>query len=186
MPSTKRGWIGSLVTCVIPLGVGIGAVLGAYATRAIDWRGLCAVDVLPALLAPLVRVWVPESPRWLLRQGRVEEARESLAWALQVDPQSLPLPMAEPQPAPKTNWFDLSGYPRSLAVSWIGNVGANRRLRHRVVVERESRIKDLVPMHFLKSAGNPATDVPDPCRPLSSTFQSRGSVGQTKSRPLKP
>ena len=29
MPSSKRGWVGGLVTCVIPLGVGLGAVLGA-------------------------------------------------------------------------------------------------------------------------------------------------------------
>src|SRR5438552_3333505 len=122
MPSSKRGWVGGLVTCVIPLGVGIGAVLGAYATPAIGWRGLFAVGVLPALLVLLVRVWVPESPRWLVRQGRTEEARKSLAWALQVDPQSLPLPT--PQPVVKTNWFDLFRYPRSLAVSWLGNAGA--------------------------------------------------------------
>jgi MFS transporter, putative metabolite:H+ symporter len=122
MPSSKRGWVGGLVTCVIPLGVGIGAVLGAYATPAIGWRGLFAIGVLPALLVLLVRVWVPESPRWLVRQGRREEARESLAWALQVDPQSLPLP--KPQPVVKTNWFDLFRYPRSLAVSWLGNAGA--------------------------------------------------------------
>src|ERR1700710_3313638 len=29
MPSSKRGWGGGVVTCVIPLGVGLGAVLGA-------------------------------------------------------------------------------------------------------------------------------------------------------------
>ena len=124
MPSSKRGWAGGLVTCVIPLGVGIGAVLGAYATPAIGWRGLFAVGVLPALLVLLVRVWVPESPRWLMRQGRTEEARKSLAWAMQVDPQSLPLPSAERQPVQKSNWFDLFRYPRSLAVSWLGNAGA--------------------------------------------------------------
>ena len=27
MPTSKRGWVGGLVTCVIPLGVGLGAVL---------------------------------------------------------------------------------------------------------------------------------------------------------------
>ena len=39
MPSSKRGWVGGLVTCVIPLGVGLGAVLGAFMGND-QWR-LC-------------------------------------------------------------------------------------------------------------------------------------------------
>ncbi|HMK78712.1 MAG TPA: MFS transporter [Xanthobacteraceae bacterium] len=124
MPSSRRGWVGGLVTCVIPLGVGIGAVLGAYATPAVGWRGLFAIGVLPALLVLLVRVWVPESPRWLVRQGRPEDARKSLAWALQVEPERLPLPSADQAAVVKANWFELFRYPRSLAVSWLGNAGA--------------------------------------------------------------
>src|SRR5216684_3280024 len=93
MPSSKRGWVGGIVTCVIPLGVGLGAVMGALLGSG-DWRLLFAIGVLPALLVLLVRLWVPESPRWLCRQGRYEEARQSLAWALQMEPSTLPLPTA--------------------------------------------------------------------------------------------
>jgi len=53
---------------------------------------LFAIGVLPALLVLVVRLWVPESPRWLCRQGRYEAARNSLAWALQMEPSTLPLP----------------------------------------------------------------------------------------------
>src|SRR5207244_3377082 len=67
MPSSKRGWVGGIVTCVIPLGVGLGAVMGALVGSG-QWRLLFAVGVLPALLVLLVRLWVPESPRWLCRQ----------------------------------------------------------------------------------------------------------------------
>jgi len=123
MPSSKRGWIGGLVTCVIPIGVGLGAVLGAF-LGADQWRLLFAIGVLPALVVLLVRLWVPESPHWLARQGRLEEARKSLAWALQVDPNTLPLPRPEETKVVKTNWFDLFKYPRSLLVSWLGNAGA--------------------------------------------------------------
>jgi putative MFS transporter len=124
MPSSKRGWIGGLVTCVIPLGTGLGAVLGASVGNG-DWRLLFAIGVLPAILVLLVRLWVPESPRWLCRQGRYEEARTSLAWALQMDPSALPLPTAaDAGPVIKSNWLDLFKYPRSLLVSWLGNAGA--------------------------------------------------------------
>ena len=124
MPSSKRGWTGGLVTCVIPLGVGLGAVLGS-AVGSDEWRLLFAVGVLPSLLVLLVRIWVPESPRWLCRQGRYEDARRSLAWALQVKPESLPLPTAaDAGPIKQSNWLDLFKYPRSLLVSWLGNAGA--------------------------------------------------------------
>ncbi|MFO1160790.1 MAG: MFS transporter [Reyranellaceae bacterium] len=124
MPSRKRGWVGGLVTCVIPLGVGLGGVLGAF-MGASEWRLLFLIGLAPSLIVLLVRLWVPESPRWLVRQGRYEEARKSLAWALQVDPQTLPMPTAKTLGEPmKTNWFDLFKYPRSLLVSWLGNAGA--------------------------------------------------------------
>src|SRR5436305_3880752 len=124
MPSSKRGWVGGIVTCVIPLGVGLGAVLGAYMGND-QWRLLFAIGVLPALLVLLVRLWVPESPRWLCRQGRYEEARKSLAWALQMEPSELPLPTAaDAGPVRVSNWLDLFKYPRSLIVSWLGNAGA--------------------------------------------------------------
>jgi putative MFS transporter len=102
------------------LGAILGAVMGSD-----QWRLLFAIGVLPSLLVLLVRLWVPESPRWLCRQGRYEEARKSLAWALQVEPSSLPLPSAaDAGPMVRTRWLDLFRYPRSLIVSWLGNAGA--------------------------------------------------------------
>src|SRR5262252_2191380 len=124
MPSSRRGFVGGLVTCVIPLGVGIGAVLGAFMGTD-QWRLLFAIGVLPSLLVLLVRILVPESPRWLCRQGRYEEARKSLAWALQVEASTLPMPTAaDAGPVITSNWLDLFKYPRSLLVSWLGNAGA--------------------------------------------------------------
>ena len=54
-----------------------------------------------------------ESPHWLMRMGRPEEARRSIAWALQVDPESIPLPTASPV-VEHTRWIELFKYPRSL------------------------------------------------------------------------
>ena len=86
VPTSKRGFVGGLVTSCLPFGGMIGAVLGCIFAPVIGWRGLFVVGLMPALITLLIRAWVPESPRWLIRMGRLEEARRSLAWALQKDP----------------------------------------------------------------------------------------------------
>jgi MFS transporter, putative metabolite:H+ symporter len=79
----------------------------------------------------MIRYWVPESPRWLMRMGQMEEARKSLAWALQVDPKEIELPTSLPEPE-KTSWRELFNYPRSMmaaclvALSQTGGVGILR------------------------------------------------------------
>ncbi len=124
VPASKRGMVGGLVTASVPVGVLLGAALGAFATPYVGWRGLFAIGVLPGLLTLLIRVWVPESPRWLIQMGRVEDARKSLAWALEMDPANLPLSAPEVQTQQKLRASDIFKYPRSLAVSWITNLGA--------------------------------------------------------------
>jgi DNA-binding transcriptional MocR family regulator/MFS family permease len=123
MPARMRGFVGGMVTVFIPLGVMIASSFAAFATGMIGWRGLFLVGLIPALFTLVVRAWVPESPHWLARRGRATEARASLAWALKVPPESLPLPAAEtaePHPA----WRELFRYPRSMAVAFLASLGA--------------------------------------------------------------
>jgi putative MFS transporter len=124
VPARKRGMVGGLVTAAIPIGTLLGAVLGAYAAPYVGWRGLFAFGMVPGLLALLIRAWVPESPRWLLQMGRIEEARKSLAWALEMDPNDLPAGAPEGQKQPISRLSDIFRYPRSLVVSWFTNLGA--------------------------------------------------------------
>jgi putative MFS transporter len=124
MPARKRGFIGGFVTAFVPVGTMLGAIMGAYLALEIGWRGLFALGLLPALLTLLVRAWVPESPRWLMRVGREAEARKSLAWALEIDSAQLPPATAAERTIDQRPWSDLFRYPRSLAVSWLGNLGA--------------------------------------------------------------
>ena len=56
--------------------------------------------------------------------GRMEEARQSLAWALEMNPADLPVSAPEEQKQPVSRLSDIFRYPRSLAVSWITNLGA--------------------------------------------------------------
>jgi MFS transporter, putative metabolite:H+ symporter len=124
VPASKRGMVGGLVTAAVPIGVLMGAALGAYATPYVGWRGLFAIGMVPGLLTLLIRAWVPESPRWLIQMGRMEEARNSLAWALEMRPIDLPMSAPEGQKLPMSKLSDIFRYPRSLAVSWIANLGA--------------------------------------------------------------
>jgi putative MFS transporter len=123
VPARMRGFVGGLVTVFIPLGVMIASSFAAFTTDSIGWRGLFLVGVVPAAFTLVVRAWVPESPHWLIGQGRAEEARKSLAWALRVAPSDLPTP----EQAPKQDtapWSDLLLYPKSLAVSFMASIGA--------------------------------------------------------------
>jgi putative MFS transporter len=88
----------------------------------IGWRGLFVVGLLPAFMTLLIRAWVPESPRWLMRMGRMEEARQSLAWALEMDPARIQLPATIPEPQP-TRWRELFRHPRSMILSTLTSLG---------------------------------------------------------------
>jgi putative MFS transporter len=124
MPSSKRGLVGGLVTASIPLGLGLGAVLGSLLGPHLGWRGLFAVGGLPVLMIYPIRAWVPESPHWLIRMGKFGEARESVAWALQRDIGDAPPPDANVSAQLPAKWSELFQYPRSVAVSCIGNLAA--------------------------------------------------------------
>ena len=118
MPASKRGWISGLSIGLLPLGPLLAAALSAYLGDVIGWRGLFACGLVPALMAFVIRLWVPELPRWLFGQGRLEEARRSLAWALQIDPQEIALPTSLPEQR-KAAWRELFKYPRSVAAACL-------------------------------------------------------------------
>jgi MFS transporter, putative metabolite:H+ symporter len=130
VPACKRGWVSVLTTTLLPAGNILGAVSGAFLAPIIGWRGLFLVGLVPALLVLMIRYWVPESPRFLMRMGRHEEARKSLAWALQCDPNEIELPTSLSEvEVEKTSWRELFKYPRSMtaaclvALSQTGGVG---------------------------------------------------------------
>jgi MFS transporter, putative metabolite:H+ symporter len=114
IPSHKRGWVSALVTTLLPAGSLLAGIIAATLLPVIGWRGLFLVGLSPLVLVFMIRYWVPESPRWLMRMGRMEEARKALAWALMIDPNEIALPAALPN-VEKTRWIELFKYPRLVA-----------------------------------------------------------------------
>ena len=118
IPGSKRGWVSALVYTLLPAGNLLGGLSGWLLAPVIGWRGLFLIGLAPIVLVLMVRYWVPESPRWLIRMGRFEDARKSLAWALQIDPKEIELPAA-PAEAERTKWRELFKYPRSVAAGCL-------------------------------------------------------------------
>jgi MFS transporter, putative metabolite:H+ symporter len=118
VPASKRGWVTGITTSLLPAGLLLGGLVGKYLAHDIGWRGVALVGLIPAALSLLVRAWVPESPHWLIRRGRHEEARKSIAWALMVDPATIQLPATAPE-VERTRWRELFKYPRSLVAGCL-------------------------------------------------------------------
>lgn len=83
-PPRIRGMLVALQQLAIVLGV-LGAffsnslVLHTSLGDAAKWRWMFAIGAFPAVVFLLLILPVPESPRWLTKQGFVEKAREILA-----------------------------------------------------------------------------------------------------------
>ena len=86
VPTRQRGLLAGLGSVFIPLGLFLGS-LGQRAMHD-NWRGLIALGAIPILLLAWIRI-VPESPRYLLSQGRERESRKSIAWALELSPDAV-------------------------------------------------------------------------------------------------
>lgn len=118
VPAYKRGWVSALITTLLPGGSLLAGLIAAWLLPIIGWRYLFLVGLAPIVLVFMIRLWVPESPRWLIRMGRHEEARRSLAWALMIDPREIELP-ATVAPAEQTRWLELFKYPKLVAAGCL-------------------------------------------------------------------
>ncbi|KAK5836979.1 hypothetical protein PVK06_012785 [Gossypium arboreum] len=80
-PTVDRGCLTSFPEIFINLGILLGYVSN-YAFSGlsvhINWRVMLAVGILPSVFIGFALFIIPESPRWLVMQNRVEDARSVL------------------------------------------------------------------------------------------------------------
>ena len=127
IPGYKRGWVSALVTTMLPAGGMLAGFAAWLLLPLVGWRGLFLVGLVPLVLVFMIRYWVPESPRWLTRMGRMEEARKSLA--LGADDRS-----ARDRTAGDPTRGGQDSVDRAVQVSSVGR----RRLPHRPDPDRRS------------------------------------------------
>ena len=76
-PKGRRGQLSIIQQWMITVGILVSYliallifVLAPGSAKSADWRVILGIGALPAILAVLLRARMPESPRWLIQQGR--------------------------------------------------------------------------------------------------------------------
>ncbi len=86
-PARSRGASASLFQLMITIGVLAASIVSYVLSFSGAWRWMFAIGVFPALVMLAGAFFLPESPRWLIRQGREQDARAVLQRSR--DPESL-------------------------------------------------------------------------------------------------
>lgn len=73
-PKHMRGLLGTANQFAVTTGILLAYVLGIV----ISWRKLALAGLVPCSLLVIVLLFIPESPRWLAKVGRVEDFEASL------------------------------------------------------------------------------------------------------------
>lgn len=76
-PARLRGKLLAFQEVVWYVGYLLSYAIGYYMSTSIhaDWRIILGLSTVPSLIVFLLRLGTPESPRWLLSKGRLEEGR---------------------------------------------------------------------------------------------------------------
>ncbi|WP_410595014.1 sugar porter family MFS transporter [Amycolatopsis sp. lyj-23] len=80
-PAKWRGAMGALNQIFIVLGILIAFLVSYWLGPVSAWRWMFAGAIVPAVVLLIGLVFLPETPRWLVKNGREDEARRVLASA---------------------------------------------------------------------------------------------------------
>ncbi|ORZ12207.1 major facilitator superfamily domain-containing protein [Absidia repens] len=77
-PPKYRGALGSMLQLFVTLGILIIECIGLGLSSSIGWRVVTVITVVPAIIQMICLPFLPRSPRWLVTNNRVDEARKEM------------------------------------------------------------------------------------------------------------
>src|SRR5262249_18699759 len=82
-PPRVRGTLVSLFQLAVTIGILLAYIAAAILAPAAAWRWMLGLAAIPGLVLAVGMLFMPESPRWLVRRGHRADARAVL---VQIDP----------------------------------------------------------------------------------------------------
>jgi putative MFS transporter len=98
--SDSRGKLVLLYELIFPAGLSAASLTAVWVVPNLGWQAMFLIGGLPVFLALILVRKVPESPRWLASQGRLEEADEVLSRIEEEIAAATREPLPEPEPVP--------------------------------------------------------------------------------------
>jgi putative MFS transporter len=109
----KRGRFFLLYELIFPVGLLFAGLAGYFLVPLYGWRALFIVGLVPAVLMIPMRIFMPESPRWLASKGRIEKADKvvsTLEREAVKEGKPLPEPVirpVDPKATARSDWREL-------------------------------------------------------------------------------
>lgn len=80
-PFERRGALVTLNQLMITLGILLSYCINyIFANTHGSWRWMFAIGIIPAILLGIGMIFLPESPRWLVMNNRIDQARKTLQY----------------------------------------------------------------------------------------------------------
>jgi MFS transporter, SP family, galactose:H+ symporter len=109
-PADARGWTVSLFQLAITIGILLAYVVDYAFAKSEAWRWMFGISLVPAAIFAIGMYFLPESPRWLVRNGDPTRARAILARiraTSNVDAELKEIEQSFAQSEQHGNWRDL-------------------------------------------------------------------------------
>lgn len=102
LPALKRGRYLAILEGFWPIGFIVAGLLSFFFLTYFDWRTMFLFQAVPAVFLFVIRIFVPESPRWLADRGKLDEAEKVMGQIEANVAKRLPSgqKLAEPKPLP--------------------------------------------------------------------------------------